>query len=477
VLPDDTEPPSAEPEDATASLANVPTISLADAVATALTQNFGIQSAADAVQVARFGESAGRAQFFPQLTPSWQRNVSSTTAAETRSAALAASQRLPWTGGTLSATGTLSSISPTADPTLPVASLLTPRTADFRLSLSQPLLRGFGPNATFFDLTNRRRAREGQERSFVLSRQLLAEQVVDAFYGVTRQRRLLAVARQSLKRNRDLLRASEARMQAGVASKLDVLRADLQVSLAQDSMVASEAALQTSLEGFRVLLGMRATEELQPAEVKLNEEPTLDLPPTEVLVAHALESRVDIKETEDRVADARRSAALAKQNLLPQVDFNVGITQSGAGTTYGESLRSLDRRVDFFLSTSYPLQRSDDQAQRATALVAVAGSERGLSQRRLEVEAEVRASVRDLERVVKSIELQKKSLALAEQKHRLATIRYQRGLDSNFNVVEAEGEVVTSRATLVSLLTQLEVGRIHLLRVTGELDVEREFAK
>jgi outer membrane protein TolC len=477
VLPDAAAPSIAEPEDSAASLGDIPTISLADAVATALTQNFGIQSAADAVQVAQFGESAGRAQFFPQLTPSWQRSVSTTTAAETRSAALAASQRVPWTGGTLSATGTLSSISPTADPTLPVASLLAPRTADFRLSLSQPLLRGFGPNATFFDLTNRRRAREGQERSFVLSRQLLAEQVVDAFYGVTRQRRLLAVARQSLKRNRDLLRASEARMQAGVASKLDVLRADLQVSLAQDSMVASEAALQTSLEGFRVLLGMRATEELQPAEVTLNEEPTLDLPPTEVLVARALEGRVDIHETQDRVADARRYAALAQQNLLPQVDLNVGVTQFGAGTTYRESLRSLDRRVDVFLSTSYPLQRSDDRAQRATALVAVAGSERGLSQRRLEVEAEVRASVRDLERVVKSIELQKKSLALAEQKHRLATIRYQRGLDSNFNVVEAEGEVVTTRATLVSLLTQLEVGRIHLLRVTGELDVEREFAK
>jgi outer membrane protein TolC len=455
---------------------DTPTITLADAVAAAMTQNFGIQSAADAVAVAKLGESAGRAQFFPQLVPSWQHQVSSTTSTDTRSASLTASQRLPWTGGTLVASGTLNDSTPSADITVP-ATILAPRSADLRLTLSQPLLRGFGPNATFFDLTNRRRTREGQERAFTLSRQLLAEQVVDGFYSVVRQRQLLAVAQQSLKRNQELLRASEARMEAGLASKLDVLRADLQVSLAQDSLVASETALQTALESFRVLLGLPATDVLQPVAVVLPEQPSLDLPPTEVLVSRALEKREDLHETQDRVTDARRAASLAKQNLLPQVDLNVGVQRSGFGNSYSESLRSLDQRVDVFLSTSYPLQKADDRAQRAAALVAVSGTERSLSQRRLEVEAEVRAAVRDLERVVKSIELQKKSVDLAGQKHRLATIRYQRGLDSNFNVVEAEGELVTTRATLVSLLTQLEVGRIHLLRVTGELDVDREFAK
>jgi outer membrane protein TolC len=455
---------------------DTPTIALADAVAAAMTQNFGIQSVADTVAVAKLSESAGRAQFFPQLVPSWQHQVSSTTSTETRSASLTASQRLPWTGGTLVASGTLNDSSLSADVTVPTT-LFAPRSADLHLALSQPLLRGFGPNATFFDLTNRRRAREGQERTFVLSRQLLAEQVVDAFYGVARQRQLLAVAQQSLKRNQELLRASEARMEAGLASKLDVLRADLQVALAQDALVGSESALQTALESFRVLLGLPATVELQPVAVVLPERPSLELPPTEVLVARALEKREDLHETLDRVTDARRAAALAKQNLLPQIDLNVEVRRSGFGNTYSESLRTLDQRVDVYLSTSYPLQRGDDRAQRAAAMVAVAGTERGLNQRRLEVEAEVRAAVRDLERVVKSIELQKKSVDLAGQKHRLATIRYQRGLDSNFNVVEAEGELVTTRATLVSLLTQLEVGRIHLLRVTGELDVDREFAK
>jgi outer membrane protein TolC len=96
--------------------------------------------------------------------------------------------------------------------------------------------------------------------------------------------------------------------------------------------------------------------------------------------------------------------------------------------------------------------------------------------REYEIEAEVRAALRDLERIRKSVELQRKAVDLAEQQQRLATLRYQRGLASNFDVVDAEGSLVTARTALVSLLTEYQVARMELLRATGTLDVEREFA-
>mgnify|MGYP003693588819 CR=1 FL=1 len=54
----------------------------------------------------------------------------------------------------------------------------------------------------------------------------------------------------------------------------------------------------------------------------------------------------------------------------------------------------------------------------------------------------------------------------------LATLRYQRGLASNFDVVDAEGSLVLARSALVSLLTRYQVARIELMRVTGALDVD-----
>ena len=125
---------------------------------------------------------------------------------------------------------------------------------------------------------------------------------------------------------------------------------------------------------------------------------------------------------------------------------------------------------------SSDLQRSSVAADRAAAELDLASSERTLRQRGLEIQAEVRGAVRDLERIRKSIELQKKGVEVAEQQRRLATLRYQRGLASNFDVVDAEGSLVVARSALVGLLTSYQVARVDLLRVTGTLAVDKDLA-
>ena len=89
----------------------------------------------------------------------------------------------------------------------------------------------------------------------------------------------------------------------------------------------------------------------------------------------------------------------------------------------------------------------------------------------------MRSAARELERLAKSIELQRKAVDIAEQQRQLATLRYQRGLASNFDVVDAEGSLVVARSALVGLLTSHRVARYELLRATGSLDVEREFLR
>jgi outer membrane protein len=304
----------------------------------------------------------------------------------------------------------------------------------------------------------------------------VAVEVARAFYQVVQQRMLLSVARQSLERSQGLEKASDARLEVGLVSKLDVFRARLQASQAQEAMIRSEAALEDALEDFRFLLGLPPGDPLEPEEVLLEEvlaeEP---LEPLEVLTTRALALRLDLRESRDQVDDARRFASLARQNLLPQLDVNVGVTQTGRGPSFGSALSAGDRRTEVFLSAAYPLERSQERAQAAVAGLDLEARSRTLRQRELEVEAEVRSAVRELDQIRKSVELQRAGVDVAEQQHRLATLRYQRGLASNFDVVDAEGSLVLARSALVGLLTRYQVARLDLLRVTGSLDVDREF--
>ena len=129
-----------------------------------------------------------------------------------------------------------------------------------------------------------------------------------------------------------------------------------------------------------------------------------------------------------------------------------------------------------FLSASYPLPQASQRATSAVAELELGSRERGVRQRELDVEQEVRQALRELEQIKKSVELQRKAVEVADQQRRLAVLRYQRGLGSNFDVVDAESSLVTARSALVQLLTSYAVARLDLKRTTGTLDVDTEFA-
>lgn len=459
--PDDSVP-ATPPEPLEAPPEGAATIGLTAAVALAMEGNFEVRAAADDLQSAELGYSAERAEFFPKLVPKIDRF------GEDTSWGVDVGQRLPWTGGAVLGGALLQSNVENEAP-------LTRRSV-LGLELRQPLLRGFGPNAAFFQLRNSRRGRQGRQRSLERTRQRIVVDVTRAFYQVVEQRALLAVARQSLRRTESLQKASEARLAVGLVSKLDVFRAQLQAAQAQESMVRAQAALEDALERFRFLLGRPPGDGLTPEAVSLPEQLPGEVEPVEVLVRRALDNRVDLHETRDVVDDARRAASLARQNLLPQLDLRLGLTGSAFGPSYGQAWRAADRRLTFGLATSFPLERAADRAARAMAQIQVESRARALRQEELEIESEVRRAVRELAQIRKSVELQRTALDVAEQQHRLATLRYQRGLASNFDVVEAEESLVLARSALVGLLTRYQVGRVDLLRTLGTLDVDREFA-
>lgn len=101
------------------------------------------------------------------------------------------------------------------------------------MTLSQPLLRGFGRTVSRRSLTAAELRREEATRLQSMSEQQVAVDVAAAYYRVVSQQALVEVARQSLLRSRRLRDASEAKLDAGLVSQLDVLRSQQLVSQAE----------------------------------------------------------------------------------------------------------------------------------------------------------------------------------------------------------------------------------------------------
>jgi outer membrane protein len=192
-------------------------------------------------------------------------------------------------------------------------------------------------------------------------------------------------------------------------------------------------------------------------------------------VGRALDHRLELKEARDRVEDARRAASLARQEMLPRLDVNLGVTRLGFGQSFSDLWGLSDRQVELFLSASYPIRQSSQKANRAVSELQVRSRERAVEQLELEIEREVYQAVRELDRIRQSVEVQDQAVDVAAKQRRLAVLRYQRGLASNFDVIDAESNLVVARSSLVGLLTSYAVARLELQRVTGTLAVDAEF--
>ncbi len=192
--------------------------------------------------------------------------------------------------------------------------------------------------------------------------------------------------------------------------------------------------------------------------------------------AVALQNRIEMREETDRIQDAQRSLTVSKQNLLPQLDLNLRYDRRGIGDSFASSFNFIDNAVNFYLSTSYALDRSSENASYAMTQIDLGARRRQLKLVEYNITNEVRAAARNVERVGKSIVLQERNTDFAEKQMRLATLRYQRGLASNFDIIDAENNLIQARSNYVSLISDYHVAQIELKRVMGSLDVEAEFA-
>ncbi len=434
-------------------------ITLENAWRAGLRDGFTIASARDSLRAADIQELQARSYFFPKITPSYLHGPNES------GWSIAASQAIPWLGGQVRA----ERINRTFE------GVLTPsaKANDTFVVWTQPLLRGFGPNASLYDLRNARRGRAAQERNLVLSKQRFMVDVARAHFQTLAQRELLSVARQSAIRSVALRKASEARLDVGLSNKLDVYRAQLSESQAEQSAVQAETALQSAIERFRFLLGKAPDDPSEPAPAEIPVPGADDLGPVETLIEIALAARLDLAEVHDQIDDARRAASLSRQNLLPDMALNLRYTeQTGSGP--GGPFVATNRRWESFFSASLPLERAADVARLQLSNLDVAARERSYAQRRYEVESEVRLTHRELLSLSRSITTQSGAVDIADQQLRLANLRYQRGLASNFDVVDAEGSLLAARSSLVQLLAAYQVGRLDLERVVGRLNVNLE---
>jgi outer membrane protein TolC len=310
------------------------------------------------------------------------------------------------------------------------------------LGVSLPLLRGFGSVAEE-SLIQAERSLVYEAREFErFRRQFLVSIASDYFSLLQLQAQIVNQERQltSLKKFAD---GTRARVEAGRIREFERAIAENQVLTATSSLASQREGYILALDRFKVRLGLPLSRAIviNPLAISLP-EPDQSL---EAASAAALEYRLDLQNTRDRVEDSKRSVANAKDRLLPDLNIrgDVGVPTSSNEGVGGLGFDPDDLSWSAAATLSLPLDRRAEGLALRQSLIRLQQAERGYEEDRDRVIIEARGALRnvDLARfrlnlAERAVEINRKRLE--EQQIRIDQVDPQQVVDTENDLLNAE---------------------------------------
>ncbi len=454
-----------------AAAQNAPVISVAQAVSAALVQNDRLVNQRDTIAQSDLAVRLARNVFQPKITPNVLGSFGQTDV-NSQTYRLDLSQRFSTGTEIRAGAGTATS----QIPGLLVRSDGDIRfyNADTTLTVTQPLLRGFGRNVARRSLTSAELRRQDADRLQTLAEQQVALEVVSAYYRVVAQQTFVDVARHSLDRARKLRDASEAKLDVGLVSQLDVLRAQQLVAQAEIQLFDAESGTEDARDQLAFLMGRDAAAAFEvQRDIPRPDQSPVD---SDRAVASALQNRLDLQSrTVDR-EDADHQVSFARNQLLPQVDVNFALTRRETSDTFARSFGVDGFQFATFFTIAMPVDRTAQRIEYQNALIDRDRRQREVTTVERQIVADVRRTVRERDRLLRGLTAAETSVEVARKEVEVAELRYQRGLSNNLDVVAAETSLLMAESRRIQALADSAVAVLRLRAVLGVLNPRSDIA-
>jgi len=434
-------------------------LTLEQAINLALSENKTIQSAEDGMTGAKYSLVAKKSEFELKIVPGISAGLSGADGQtqDKQGFEMSLIKKLP--------VGATASVTPGVSRSYDRFSSKTD------VQLSQPLLRGLGRDVNLSKIYASEFYSRSAHRKLHLTKVSTVLSTVSTVYQIVRQREELRLNKASVERLRGHVAAAKTKEKIGLTSQMDVYRADIQLKQAEDSLNTARETLGDTTDTLKIILGVSLDQEIDveaPLEYSL-----LDINDKDQMLKLALKNRIEIEQSKDTLAEAKRLSKIAKHNTLPQLDLVLNYSRFGSSEP--SFIDSTDMGNDSWsigLASSTDLWRTAEKVTFKQSLLSVKEAERSYSLQIDEVKKQVKSSIRNLKKVEKKIGIQKGQIKQAEGKLELAKIKFRRGLASNFDMIEAEEQLLRARTSLISAVTDYIVGTYQLKAALGTL-IER----
>ena len=259
-----------------------------------------------------------------------------------------------------------------------------------------------------------------------------------------------------------------ANHQAGTAPLLDELRARVDYQSLQQQLIVSRDSLQKDKLALARTIGLPLGQEFHLSDTTpYSVFDNIDL---KALINQAETNRKDLAALVQQAAaaeEARKAATAARYPAL-----GISTDYGDIGVTLGHSHGTFDAagRVSVPVFKEYALR---GQAKQAQAQLDTAQDQ--LSDKRAQVEADVRDALLDIAASQQQVEVARSSVQLAHEELKEAQERYANGVSDNLAVSQAQQSVAQADDQYVVSLYRNNVAKLSLARALGAAQDYRKY--
>jgi outer membrane protein len=296
-----------------------------------------------------------------------------------------------------------------------------------------------------------------------------ALQVKQQYYAALAARESEAAARAQLDQANQQLKASTARVNAGVATKSDSLRSIIQVGTAQLAVLSAQNDLRVANATLTRVMGSETLVTANPADTSI--VPVTNVSEDELM--RIIPDAPSVLLSESNLAVSQAAKRSQKSSYLPTISVGYGYSysQSSSGFVGGNLFlpyQNNPNRQALTFNLSYPLFNGfTRELNAANASVAVDNATAALRDARLTARANLSTQLRALNNANARISVQLQSIAAAEEDLRVQQQRYALGASTLLDLLTSQTALNTARQALIQARFDARTAKAQLESLVG----------
>ena len=311
------------------------------------------------------------------------------------------------------------------------------------------------------------------EMEFEAVREEVSLEVKKAFYDHLLAKAMIEVneeAVEQLKRNvEDVAR----RLEVGLATDLDLLRAEVQLANAGPELARSRNAVGTSMASLKLAMGIDLSAEVEIVGQLSYSPPHISL--DEALSA-AVETRPEIRHIDYVIETLKGYAEIARKEFSPTVSMQGNLSYANDSLASGGKAE-WDYRWSVGVTMDYKIFDGSERGSRVTqALIEVSKAELERDELINRISLEVTTAYSALREAEELIRSQEKNVERAERAYDIAAVSYRSGVITQLDLLGSQLALTTARSNYKRAVHDFLIAKSNLERAIGRAVPSAEVA-